>query len=146
VFGSTFDSGGVAFSDAGSISNNTGVSGAALAGAAVPSEYLANDTEFSSATNSIQHSVQLIGGMGAKAPVFASVTGGVPDITTFNGTGSLTAYSGSTVVGQRSVMDDATQRRRLRNAVEQSPPAAKFILVHAALVRAFLDHCTRNRG
>jgi Abnormal spindle-like microcephaly-assoc'd, ASPM-SPD-2-Hydin len=99
VLGSTLTSGSVVFTDAASVSNNTSVAGAAATGATVPSEYLANDTEFSNSTNSVKHSLQLLGGTGAQAPfdsnglpLFANATAGA--------TGSLTAFSGSTVVGQ----------------------------------------------
>jgi uncharacterized protein DUF3365 len=43
---------------------------------------------------------------------------------------------------QRGVRDGATQRRRLRNAVESRP--LQMTLAHAALVLAFLSNCGGN--
>jgi hypothetical protein len=46
---------------------------------------------------------------------------------------------------QRSVKDDATQRRRLRNGMEQSRQLRSNDQVHAALDPAFLSVEARNR-
>jgi hypothetical protein len=151
VFGSTFNAGSVTFSDAGSVSNNTSVAGAALAGATVPSEYLANDTEFSSATNSVQHTVQLIGGMGAKAPydanglpVFANVTNSGSDITTFNGRGSLIAYSGGAAVAQLNYI--LTSLVPVTTAVSLSPATLNFANVPVGTTSAPLTATLTNTG
>jgi hypothetical protein len=141
VLGSTLKSGGATFSDAGSVSNNTSVAGAALAGATLPSEYFANDTEFSTATNSVKHSFQLVGGVSAKAPfdanglpVFANATGGA--------TGSLTAFSGSTVVGQLSYI--LTSLGPATTSVSLSPSTLNFPSVPVGTISALLTATLTN--
>ena len=97
VVASTLKSGSVNFSDAGSTSNKTTVAGLATAGSSAPNEYFASDTEFSSATNSIEHSFQIVGGTGAKAPFNSN---GLPIFQNATGTGTLLATAGTATVGQ----------------------------------------------
>jgi hypothetical protein len=94
---STLKSGSVNFSDAGSTSNKTTVAGLATAGSSAPNEYFASDTEFSSATNSIEHSFQIVGGTGAKAPFNSN---GLPIFQNATGTGTLLATAGTVTVGR----------------------------------------------
>ena len=94
---STLKSGSISFSDAGSISNKTTVAGLATAGSNAPNEYFASDTEFSSATKSTEHSFQIVGGTGAKAPFNSN---GLPVFQNATGTGTLRATTGSAAVGQ----------------------------------------------
>ena len=88
---STLKSGSVTFSDAGSVSNKTTVAGLATTGSSAPNEYFASDTEFSSATNSVAHSFQIVGGSGAKTPFNSN---GLPIFQNATGTGRLLATSG----------------------------------------------------
>jgi hypothetical protein len=60
VVSSTLNSGNVSFSDAGAVSNKTMVAGLATAGTNAPNEYFASDKEFSSSTNSVEHSFQIV--------------------------------------------------------------------------------------
>jgi hypothetical protein len=97
VVASTLKSGSVTFSDAGSTSNKTTVAGLATAGSSAPNEYFASDKEFSSPTNSIEHSFQIIGGTGANAPFNSN---GLPIFQNATGTGTLLATAGNASVGQ----------------------------------------------
>jgi trimeric autotransporter adhesin len=91
VFGSTLASGDVTFSGVSSFSYTSSVAGAPLSGAMLPSEYIADDREWSSDNALSWHSIQLVGGVGAKAPYDANGLPIIANSTTSMGT--LTAYS-----------------------------------------------------
>ena len=97
VVSSTLKSGSVSFTDAGAVSNKTMVAGLATAGSSAPNEYFASDKEFSSATNSVENSFQIVGGTGANAPFNSN---GQPVFQNAAGSGTLLAIADNTTVGQ----------------------------------------------
>jgi hypothetical protein len=97
VVASTLQSGSVSFTDAGAVSNKTMVAGLAAAGSNAPNEYFASDKEFSSSTNSVEHSVQIVGGTAANAPFNSN---GLPIFQNAVGSGTLLATANNATVGQ----------------------------------------------
>ena len=143
VFGSTLASGSVSFSGVSSFSYNTSLAGAPLAGATLPSEYLADDRELSSDNSLTWHSIQLVGGTGAKAPYDAN---GLPILAnSTTATGTLTAYSNDGfITGQLSYRIDTIEP--VVTTVAFSPSTLNFPTLPVGSLSAPMTTLLENTG